>query len=198
MLLYPQRIGKLKIGSAKIDAIVRKEIQRRGRRSVFDDFFGGRYQQFKVPLRSKEFTINVKALPENKPKSFTGAVGNFKITASVDNTDLEANDAFTYKIKISGNGNIKLIKDPELNFPHDFDVWDPTISNKISNTRSGSKGSKTYEYVVQARHPGNFTIPSYEFSYFDINTQKYKTIRTEPFNINVKQGNGVGNSKGWL
>lgn len=186
VLLYPQKTGKLTIESAKIDAIVRKEVQRRRRRSVFDDFFGGQYQQFKIALKSKSFTINVKDLPKEKPKSFTGAVGSFKISSSVDNTELKANDAFTYKIEISGNGNLKLLKDPELNFPHDFDVWDPTISNKITNTRTGSRGSKTYEYVIQARHPGNFTIPEFEFSYFDAQSKKYKTIRTQAYNIKVQ------------
>lgn len=194
VLLYPQKVGKLKIESAKIDAIIRKKVQRRGRRSAFDDFFGGGYQQVKASLKSKAFIINVKALPDNKPASFTGAVGNFKVTSEIDNTELKANDALSYKIKISGNGNIKLIDDPKLDFPHDFDVWEPSVSNKITNTATGSKGSKTYEYVIQPRHPGKFIIPAYEFTYFDFKTKKYKTIHTKTFNINVKQGNATANN----
>ena len=191
VLLYPQKTGKLKIESAKIDAIVRKKVQGRGRRNVFDDFFGGGYQQFKVPIKSKSVYINVKALPKNKPSSFTGAVGSFSVSSEVDNTELEANDALTYKVKISGKGNIKLLKDPELDFPHDFDVWEPKVKNKISNTATGSKGSKTYEYVIQPRHPGEFTIPAFEFSYFDLSSKKYKTIRTKQFPIKVGKGDGA-------
>ena len=188
VLLYPQRTGKLKIESAKIDAIIRKKVQRRGRRNVMDDFFGGGYKQYRIALKSRPLTINVKELPANKPSSFSGAVGSFKISASVDNTELKANDAFTYKIKVSGSGNIKLLKDPDLEFPHDFDVWEPTVSNKINNTATGTKGSKTYEYVIQPRHPGNFTIPAFEFSFFDTKTKKYKTVSTEPIEITVQQG----------
>ena len=194
VLLYPQRTGKLKIESAKIDAIIRKQVKRRGRRSVFDEFFGGGYKQYRIPLKSRVITVNVKDLPSSKPNSFSGAVGHFEIKASVDNTELKANDAFTYKIKISGNGNIKLIDQPKLDFPHDFDVWEPTVSNKITNTSTGTKGSKTYEYVVQPRHPGNFTIPSFEFSYFDTKTKGYKTIHTEAFDIIVHQGEQTGGS----
>lgn len=188
VLLYPQKTGKLKIESAKIDAIIRKKVQTRGRRNVMDNFFGGGYKQYRIALESRPMTINVKELPSNKPQSFTGAVGSFSASAEVDNAELKANDAFTYKVKISGSGNIKLIKDPELNFPHDFDVWEPTVSNKINNTSTGSKGSKTYEYIIQPRHPGQFTIPPFEFSYFDTKTKKYKTIKTETFEINVAQG----------
>ena len=188
VLLYPQRTGKLKIESAKIDAIVRKKVQQRGRRNVFDDFFGGGYQQFKVSIESKVVSINVKALPKNKPSSFTGAVGHFSVSSEVDNTELEANDALTYKIKISGKGNIKLLKDPELEFPHDFDVWEPKVNNKITNTATGTKGSKIYEYVIQPRHPGEFTIPEFEFSYFDLASKKYKTVSTEAFQIKVGKG----------
>lgn len=188
VLLYPQKTGKLKIDAAKIDAIIRKKAQRRGRRNMMDEFFGGGYKQYRIPLESQPLTITVKDLPSKKPASFTGAVGNFKVAASIDNPDLKANDAFTYKLKISGSGNIKLLKDPELDFPHDFDVWEPTISNKVNNTPTGSKGSKTYEYVIQPRHPGQFTIPAFEFSYFDVKLKKYKTVKSESFDINVSAG----------
>ncbi len=194
VLLYPQRAGKLKISPAKIDAIIRKKVQRRGRRSMMDDFFGGGYKQYRIALTSHPLTINVKELPANKPASYTGAVGSFKIASSVDNTDVKANDAFTYKIKISGSGNIKLIEDPKLDLPHDFDVWEPSISNNISNTSTGSRGSKTYEYVIQPRHPGQFKIPSYKFTYFDTQTRKYKTISTKPFDINVGEGQAMANN----
>jgi len=188
VLLYPQKTGKIKIESAKIDAIIRKKVQRRGRRNVFDNFFGGGYQQIRVPIKSKPLNINVKNLPGNKPNTFTGAVGSFKITSKIDNTNLNVNDALTYTISISGKGNLKLIKDPELEFPHDFDVWEPKVNNKITNTSTGTKGSKEYEYVIQPRHPGNFTIPAFEFTYFDIASKKYKTISTELFEIKVGQG----------
>ncbi len=189
VLLYPQTTGDLKIGSASIDAIIQKRVQRR-RRDIFDDFFGGGYKQYKVPLKSSDIKIKVKPLPEPVPTSFNGAVGHFKIKATVDKTDLKANDAFTYKITISGKGNLKLLKDPELNLPHDFDVWDPTIKNKINHTSSGSKGSKTYEYVVQPRHPGDFTIPAYQFSYFDPNKKQFINLETESFQIKVSPSEG--------
>ena len=191
VLLYPQKTGKLKIEPAKIDAIIRKKVQRRGRRTAFDDFFGGGYKQYRISIKSQPVTITVKALPTNKPSNFTGAVGSFKVSAEVDNTQLKVNDALTYKIKISGKGNIKLIKDPDMDFPHDFDVWEPKLSNNITNTATGTKGNKTYEYVIQPRHPGNFTIPAFEFSYFDINSKTYKTAKTESFNIEVAQGDGT-------
>ena len=187
VLLYPQRSGDLKINPAEIDAIIQQRIKNR-RRSVFDDFFGSSYRNIRKHIRSNSLTIHVKKLPKNTPLSFSGTVGSFKIKASANPLEISTDDALTYKITISGLGNIKLIDNPKIEFPHDFDVWDPTIKNKIKNTAEGSQGSKTFEYIIQARHPGDFTIPAYSFSYFDIKSRKYKTIQTQAINIKVKQG----------
>ncbi|MBN2669051.1 MAG: protein BatD [Bacteroidales bacterium] len=191
VLLYPQKTGKLHIDPASIDAIIRKKVQRSGRRNVFDDFFGGGYQNFRASLKSNAIDINVKQLPGNAPEGFLGAVGDFSVSAQVDNTELSTNDALTYKLEIKGSGNIKLIKDPVIEFPHDFDVWDPTIQNNIKNTPTGTKGSKVFEYVVQPRHPGDFTIPVFTFSYFDLSEGKYKTLQTEAYPIHVSQGDNT-------
>ncbi len=188
VLLYPQKAGDLKIKSAEIDAIVRKQVQQKGRRSIFDDFFGGGYQNIRLPLKSNSLTIKAKAIPVQKPEGFYGAVGEFSVTASVDKSQIKTNDALTYKIVINGNGNIKLVEDPKLNLPSDFDVWDPTTTNDIKNTPTGTKGHKTFEYVIQPRHAGEFVIPEFEFSYFDLNSKQFKTLKTEAFNITVAQG----------
>jgi hypothetical protein len=189
VLLYPQKTGEIVIERAKIDAIVQQKVQQRNRRrSVFDDFFGGGYKNYRVPLKSNQLKIKVNALPANNPNEFFGAVGQFKVKAEVDNTELKANDALTYKLTVSGSGNIKLLEDPKIEFPHDFDVWEPTVSNKIKNSETGSKGKKIYEYVIQPRHPGNFTIPKFQLAYFDPKAKTYKTIETESFDINVLKG----------
>lgn len=190
VLLYPQRSGDLKIEPAEIDAIIQQRIKNR-RRSIFDDFFGSSYRNIRKRIRSNALTIHVKKLPANAPFGFSGTVGNFKIKAVANPQEVSTDDALTYKITISGLGNIKLIDKPQIEFPHDFDVWDPTIKNNIKNTAEGSRGSKTFEYIIQARHPGDFTIPSFAFSYFDVNTRKYKTIQTEAIPIKVKQGSKI-------
>ena len=187
-ILYPQRSGKITIGSGKFDANVRVRSQQRTR-SVFDDFFET-YQNVKKSITSSSVTVDVKPLPMGKPASFTGAVGDYKMTSSISATEMKANDAVTIKLTISGNGNVKLIKNPEITFPADFDVFDPKIDVSTKVSASGVTGSKTIEYYAIPRYAGDFTIPKLQFSYFDLKSGSYKTLSTEEHHLHVEPGEG--------
>jgi len=158
---------------------------RSGPRSIFDEFFGGGFETYRKRLVSKPVSINIKKLPLPEPQGFTGAVGNFKIDASVDKNSLKANDAFTYRLKISGKGNLKLIGNPKLTFPSTFEVFDPKISENISVDEGNTSGSKTYEYVCIPRAGGNFSIEPAVFSYFDPDKESYITLKTSAISVAV-------------
>jgi hypothetical protein len=142
----------------------------------------------KRSLTSNSVTIDVKPLPEGKPASFSGAVGDYKITSSINTKQLKTNDAVTVKVAISGNGNIKMVKNPEIIFPNDFDKMDPVISSNTRASTGGVTGTKTIEYNAIPRYAGNFTIPAAEFSYFDLKTGAYRTLKTDEFQLQVEQG----------
>lgn len=197
--IFAQKSGKLNIEPLEMDVVA--QIQRKsGRRltndpffdNFFDDgFFGNTLQNVKKTIRSNQVTINVKSLPgQGKPADFSGAVGNFTITASTDRNELKANDALSLKFTVSGKGNLKLIEKPSLTFPADFEVYDPRVSDNIHTTASGVSGSRTFEYLVIPRNPGNFTIKPALFSYFDIDNGVYKTLKSPGFNIKVERGDG--------
>lgn len=191
--LYPQRSGKITIGAGKFDATVRVQSQQKVR-SLFDDFFDS-YQDISKILTTSPVTIDVKSLPTGKPASFSGAVGNFTMTASLNSNNVKTNDAVTITVKITGNGNIKLAKNPEVVFPNDFDVYDPKVETDIKTTTTGVSGSKTIEYMAIPRYSGDFEIPAISFSYFDTKIGSYKTITSEPYKLHVEQGKeGEGNA----
>lgn len=196
-VLYPQRSGKITIPSGKLDLVLRVPGPPKQRRSIFDDdFFGGgsSYIDLKKELMTPSVTIDVKPLPSGKPASFSGAVGNFTMTSSISSDNVKTDDAVTVKVKISGNGNIKLVKNPEVTFPNDFDVYDPKVEVDIKTTTAGSSGTKTIEYMAIPRYAGDFEIPAIAFSYFDTKTGSYKTITSEPYKLHVEQGKGGGTS----
>ncbi|RHO74867.1 protein BatD [Parabacteroides sp. AF48-14] len=195
-VLYPQRSGKITIPSGKLDLVLRVPGPPRQRSSVFDDFFGGSssYIDVKKELTTPSVTIDVKPLPSGKPASFSGAVGNFTMTSSINSNNVKTNEAVTVKVKISGNGNIKLVKNPEVVFPNDFEVYDPKVDVDIKTTAAGSSGTKTIEYMAIPRYAGDFEIPAIAFSYFDTKTNSYKTITSEPYKLHVEQGAGGGTS----
>ncbi len=185
-LVFPQHSGKIEILPFSCDAVVRIR-QKRQSRSIFDDFFD-QYQDVAKSLKSKKIILNVESLPSPKPANFSGAVGKFSITSDISANELKTNESLTLKIKIAGSGNLKLVKTPELDFPTDFEVYEPKVSNNIKPTTSGLIGSKTIEYLVIPRHNGQFSIPSQQFTYFDTDQDKYITLSTDVFNINVLKG----------
>ena len=192
-VLYPQRSGKITIESGKFDALIRIPTQRQIR-SIFDEFRDA-YENVQKTLVSSPATIDVKPLPSGKPASFSGGVGNFTMTSDINSTNVKTNDAVTIKLKISGNGNIKLIKNPEVVFPNDFDIFDPKVETDTKTTTAGVSGSKTIEYMAIPRYAGDFEIPAISFSYFDPKSGTYKTLKSEPYKLHVEQGKeGSGSS----
>ena len=186
--LYPQRTGKITIPAGKFSIITQVRRQQR-QRSIFDDFFSA-YEDVIRPLTTTPVTIDVKPLPPGKPASFSGAVGDYKMTTSISTNQLKANDAVTIKATISGNGNIKLIKNPVVVFPNDFDVLEPEVSVTTKVSAYGVSGSKAVTYNAIPRYAGNFTIPAIEFSYFDVKSGTYKTLKSDDFQLVVEQGEG--------
>jgi hypothetical protein len=170
---------------------VRAQAQRS--RSFFDDFFDT-YTNVKKTLISSPVTIDVKPLPAGKPAAFSGAVGDYKMTSSISATNLKANDPVTIKVSLSGSGNIKLIKNPEIVFPNDFEIYDPKVDVNTKVSTSGVSGTKTIEYYAVPRYAGDFTIPSAQLSYFDLKTGAYKTVSTDEYHLHVEPGTGGSNA----
>ena len=187
-VLFPQRSGKLEIPSVTFEGTVS---QRVASADPFDAFFnGGNYVNINKKLVTPKLTIDVKELPAGKPANFSGGVGEFTLSSSISTQELKTNDAVTIKLVISGTGNMKLINTPEVGFPQDFEIYDPKVDNKFNLTRNGLAGNKVIEYLAIPRHAGTYTIPPIEFSYFDLKTQSYKTLKTDAYTLNVAKGEG--------
>ncbi len=191
-LLYPQHSGKLTIGAASLDATIRIR-SNRGQQDLFGDFFST-YQPVTKSLKTESTTITVTPFPEGEPSNFSGIAGtNLSLSSSINTTTIKANEPVTIKITLKGNGNLKLVNTPELKFPADFEAYDPKITNNLNNTTSGVNGTRTFEYLVIPRYAGDFTIPGYSLSYYDLKTKTYKTISTSAFNLKVEKGEGEEN-----
>ena len=188
LVLFPQQTGKIEIPSVTFEGTIS---QRVASADPFDAFFnGGNYVNINKNIVTPKLVIDVKELPAGKPTNFSGGVGEFTISSSISTQDLKTNDAVTIKLVISGTGNMKLINTPEVAFPQDFEIYDPKVENKFNLTRNGLAGSKVIEYLAIPRHAGTFTIPPIEFSYFDLKSQSYKTLKTDAYTLNVAKGEG--------
>jgi hypothetical protein len=189
-ILFPQQTGKINIEPAKIVCLVRQRVRRP--QSFFDDFFDS-FSTVKTTVTSKPVVVNVKQLP-SVPANFSGGVGKFNFKASISETDVKENDAVTLKLNIRGNGNIKLIETPQVDFPADFEVYDPKTASNFKASEKGLDGSINFEYLFLTRYAGDYTIPPITFVYFDPAQRKYITKQSEEFKIHVSKGDGQQNT----
>ena len=185
VILYPQRSGQITIGGSKVEVFVRERTQTRVR-SIFEGFFDT-YTEVKKDLTSSPVSIDVKPLPPSKPANFSSAVGSYTMTSEINRTEMKANEAVTIKLTIKGNGNIKVLKNPEVKFPNDFDVYEPVPKTNTNITTAGVSGTKTIEYMAIPRYAGDFEIPPISFSFFDLQSGAYKTLTTEAYKLNVEK-----------
>ncbi len=188
-VLFPQQTGQLEIESARFDASVARATEAI---DPFDAFFnrGNTYVEIKKTLTTPKILVTVNPLPSGKPEGFTGGVGDFSVNSTLSSNHVKANDPVTLKLNISGVGNLKLIKAPEIKFPEDFETYDPKVNNQFRLTSTGLSGNQTIEYLAIPRNAGNYKIPALKFSYFDTKTQSYKTITTEAYQLQVDKGDG--------
>ncbi len=191
-LLYPQMTGKLEIPSVTFKGIV---VQQNRAVDPFEAFFNGGsgYVEVKRNIVAPGLTIQVDPLPQ-KPADFSGGVGRFNISGQISKTTVKAGDPVTLRVVVSGTGNLKLIKQPEVNFPKDFDKYDPKITDKTKLTTSGVGGNMVYDFLVVPRNQGQFTIPEVSLTYYDTQANTYKTVKTKPFALTVTPGDGKNTS----
>ena len=181
-VLTAQKSGKLIIDPMELKCSIRKQ-KKRNSRDPFANFFGGGYNVQEEFISSKPITIKVADLP-NPPANFNGAVGKMSIKSSVDNTSIYANDAINYKLTITGTGNIGLIEPLDIQFPEDFEVYDPKITDRIFE--GGRKRSiKTFEYLLIPRFKGNYSIPSAILVVYNPKAKKYETKKASKHALTI-------------
>jgi hypothetical protein len=192
-ILFPEHEGNITIEPSIMNFVVRQQAASSSG-DPFDAFFGG-YEDVKYKVKSTPVVIHVKPLPlAGKPADFTGAVGKFNIEASLDKNDIKANDAINYLVKVSGTGNLKLLKPISPNFPADIEKYEPKITDTITESAAGSSGNRKYNYLLIPRHQGTYTLDPIKFSYFNPATGRYTTLSTKPFTVKVAKGTGDGSN----
>ncbi|UCD22957.1 MAG: protein BatD [Gemmatimonadota bacterium] len=182
--LFPTGPGDKTVEPLSIEAQV--QVQRRSR-DLFDDFFRSPFgTRVPVVVASEPVGIRVRALPEEgRPPNFSGLVGEFDVTATLDKTNMETNEAATYRVRVEGVGNVRTVPEPAIDFPTGFEVYPPEVTEQLDRVGNSVRGNKAYEYVLVPRTPGSHTIPGVELSYFDVGSSTYTTVTTPPITLEV-------------
>lgn len=188
-VMYPQMTGRLEIPSITFKGIV---VQQNRNVDPMEAFFNGGsgYVEVKKDIKAPGITLQVDPLPQ-RPANFSGGVGKFNISASLDKKDVKAGEPITLRVVVGGIGNLKLLKQPVVNFPKDFDKYDAKVTDKTRLTANGVEGNMVYDFLAVPRNQGSYTIPSVELTYYDTGKNAYKTIKTQPFKVEVEKGDGT-------
>ena len=191
-VMYPQMTGKLEIPSITFNGTV---IQQNRNVDPFEAFLNGGsgYIEVKRAIKAPGVTIQVDPLPQ-RPSNFSGGVGKFNISAQLNKSEVKANEPITIRVIIGGTGNLKLIKQPQVKFPKDFDTYDAKITDKTKLTANGVEGNMIYDFLAVPRNQGSYVIPPIEFVYYDIEANAYKTVRTQEFKLDIAKGDGNVNA----
>ena len=182
-VLYPQKTGKLTIEPLSLSLVIDLPSKRR-------DFFGNRVvQQSSRTVSAGKRTIDVQPLPEKgKPTDFFGAVGQFNFDALINKNSLKATESFEVKLKVSGNGNLKLFNLPKLVLPNTLEVFEPEHRENVRTTLNGMQGSIEDNYTIVPRFQGKYPISVISFSYFDPKKERYFTLRSNDQIVDVYGG----------
>ena len=188
-VLYPQKTGKLTLEPLSLSLVIDLPSNRR-------DFFGNRIlQQSSRTITAGRRTIIVKPLPEKgKPANFMGAVGQFNFDVLTNKNSLKATESFEIKLKVTGNGNLKLFNLPKLVLPNTLEVFEPEHGENVKTILSGMQGNIQDNYTVVPRFQGKYPIPPVSFSYFDPKKEKYFTLRSSEHIVDVYGGPIANNS----
>ncbi|MEL6811096.1 MAG: BatD family protein [Bacteroidota bacterium] len=182
-VLYPQKSGELFIEPLTLDVPIDVKSNRR-------DLFGRPLmKRVNRTISAGKRTLNVKPLPqEGKPSNFTGAVGNFDFDVSTNKRQLDAEESLELKVRVSGNGNLKLFDLPKVVLPSSLEVFEPTRADDIRTQGNGMSGAMIENYTVVPQFKGNYPIRPISFSYFDPKEETYKTLTSEEMIIAVENG----------
>lgn len=187
-VIYPQKAGKLQIPSMKLMGYVREDLPY----DPFDPFSAG-YREVPKQLTTPVVDIQVDELAD-KPADFSGGVGRFSITGLLDKAQVKENTPITISVKVSGRGNLNMLKQPILIFPRGFDTYDAKQTEDFKLTSEGLNGSVSYEFVAVPQRKSNFVLPPAKLTYYDLDSRTYKTVQTDSFRLEVLKGDGSSNA----
>lgn len=183
-LLYPQQSGTLTIDPVELTALVQVIVQDN---SGFDPFFGGGREIYNVrrELSTPRITVTVKDLPAGAPASFGGAVGKFRMEAEPSTTQLVANSASSFNVRISGSGNLAFVQAPTLTLPTSFEQYQVKSTESFKYSGSGTSGYRNFEYPFIARAEGVYTVQPVQFTYFDPERKEYVTLSSTEVTFDI-------------
>lgn len=184
--LFPQEVGTLTLPGTRLQCQVLLRSRRRG--SIFDDFFSRGRGETKI-LSSPPVEVEVRPLPA-APSGYSGLVGDFKIAGKLSKRELKVGESATWKLTVSGTGNVQMIGEPDLPELTSFKTYDEPPTSSIQRSGSQLSGSRSYSKALVPLEAGDLTVPAVRLTYFDPEAGSYRTAQTRPVTLSIQPAEG--------
>jgi len=137
-------------------------------------------------IKSNDVSINILPLPAtNKPKNFSGLVGNYELDVDVNTQALIENKPIAIRLSVGGSGNLKQLSDLSFDTdPNLFKVYQSSTNDLITYINS-VKGVRHFEYIMVPKTDGEVSLPNFSFSFFNPKTKRYKTISSPDQTVSI-------------
>jgi BatD DUF11 like domain len=186
IVLYPQQTGRLEIEGMTFNITIPSDNSRSNPMGGFFSFQDVR----EVPIHIEPFAINVLPLPSPAPPLFSGGVGVYSISSSINRTDASTDDALTLHLTVTGEGDIKRLQAPKLDLGNNFEVYEPKIVEEVTTENNGRLvGRKEIDYLLLPKQAGSFSV-SPSLTYFNTDKKQYSTETLNPYTLTIRQGKG--------
>jgi hypothetical protein len=188
--LFATQAGSLKIAPLEVQCAVQVQTKRRSNDpfDIFNDPFFQQTQTQQLAVKSNSITFTIEPLPASPPQGFSGAVGQYSFSATIDKNEVRAGDPITLKLSISGTGNVSLLSLPKPTLPTDLEAYDPKVTSDVTRNGGVIRGKKTAEYLLVPRNPGKRTIDPIPFAYYDLEKHQFVRLASPRFDINIIPG----------
>lgn len=197
--LYPLQAGTFMIDPMELanevefsHSIVNKKTEQ----EVTENMYGNKPEEttdpnaevYKMNIKTDPVVVKVKSLPtKNAADTFAGAVGSFLINAFLEKDTVSKNEEDSLIIEVTGAGNFQRVGAPTINWPKNFESFEPSVSDTLNKHEVPLTGKRRFRYIFLGDDAGQYTIPPISFSFFDLKSKSYKTISSKPLTVFVKE-----------
>ncbi|HRG80932.1 MAG TPA: BatD family protein [Chitinophagaceae bacterium] len=188
--LYPLQAGVFSIDEMELKNRVefsRNRVNKKTEQQIAEGMLGAEEtttaaegtEVYETTMHTEPLKVEVKPLPETgKPDRFSGAVGRFRIMAVLPENRLAKNEQGFLEIQISGKGNFTQLDAPLVTWPAGIDGFEPTVNDELDKSASPLDGIRTFRFPFVCASSGQYKIPSVSFSYYDTDSNRYRTVQT--------------------
>lgn len=176
LALFPTKSGVIRIAPYRMIL---------GTHRIYNRGGNARRRVERIPLATDTLYVEVSELPKPRPADFSGAVGDYSVQVQANRNEMTTDDALTFRVTITGEGDIQRVEGAPPVDEKDWDIYDPSIlEEEFLDSPTGMLGRKILEYKVVPKRSGVYRLQP-GLTYFNTDSAAYVTAAPTEFIVTV-------------